>query len=159
MIVTVLVGITGGLLFVWANIPAGGLFGSLFAVLFFNLFTDKAKGLPRPARILTGAVMGTAVGSLVTRELVSQLGSSLIWAILFPVFIVTVGGIAGLILARMTGMDRLTALLATIPGGISEIAFISEQLGAETETVLGVQLVRKVLVVLITAGVFAWVVV
>ena len=102
--------------------------------------------------------MGTAVGSLVTRELVSQLGSSLIWAILFPVFIVAVGGVAGLLLARMTGMDRLTALLATIPGGISEIAFISEQLGAETETVLGVQLVRKVLVVLITAGVFVWVI-
>jgi membrane AbrB-like protein len=158
MIVTVLVGIAGGLLFVWANVPAGGLFGSLFAVLAFNLATDSAKDLPRPVRILTGALMGTAVGSLVTRELVSQLGSSLIWAILFPVFIVAVGGVAGLLLARMTGMDRLTALLATIPGGISEIAFISEQLGAETETVLGVQLVRKVLVVLITAGVFVWVI-
>jgi membrane AbrB-like protein len=158
MIVTVLVGIAGGLLFVWLNIPAGGLFGSLFAVLAFNLATDSAKDLPRPVRILTGALMGTAVGSLVTRELVSQLGSSLIWAILFPVFIVAVGGVAGLLLARMTGMDRLTALLATIPGGISEIAFISEQLGAETETVLGVQLVRKVLVVLITAGVFVWVI-
>lgn len=158
MIVTVLVGIAGGLLFVWANIPAGGLFGALFAVLAYNFITDQAKGLPRPVRVITGAVMGTAVGSLVTRELVTQLGSSLIWAFVFPVFIIIVGGIAGLILARMTGMDRLTALLATIPGGISEIAFISEQLGAETETVLGVQLVRKVLVVMITAGVFLWVV-
>lgn len=158
MILTVLIGVAGGLTFVWLNVPAGGLFGSLFAVLFFNLVTDKAKDLPRPVRLFTGAVMGTAVGSLVTRELVAQLGSSLIWAILFPVFIVAVGGVAGLILARMTGMDRLTALLATVPGGISEIAFISEQLGAETETVLGVQLVRKVIVVLITAGVFAWVV-
>jgi len=158
MIVTVLVGIAGGLGFVWLNVPAGGLFGSLFAVLTFNLITDKAKDLPRPVRVLTGALMGTAVGSLVTRELVSQLGSSLIYAIIFPVFIVVVGGIAGLILARLTGIDRLTALLATIPGGISEIAFISEQLGAETETVLGVQLVRKVVVVIITAAVFVWVV-
>lgn len=158
MIVTVLVGVTGGLTFVWLNVPAGGLFGSLFAVLVFNLVTDKAKDLPRPVRILTGALMGTAVGSLVTRELVSQLGASLVFAILFPVFIVIVGGLAGLLLARLTGIDKLTALLATCPGGISEIAFISNQLGAETETVLGVQLVRKVLVVIITAGVFAWVV-
>ncbi len=145
MLTTVLLGLVGGASLAATGMPAGGLIGSVAAVGTYSVWTDRAAKLPRWVRIVARVIMGTVIGSMVTRELLIELGPNVIWAVAFTVFILAIGAIAGLILSRATGMDRTTALMATCPGGMAEMAMISDQLGLRSELVLGVQLVRKIL--------------
>jgi uncharacterized protein len=61
----------------------------------------------------------------------------------------------GLLLRPTTGLDRRTALLASCPGGISEMVAMADESGADVELVLGVQLVRKLVVLVGVCAVVA----
>ena len=145
MFVTILLGVAGGGALAASGMPAGGLIGSVAAVGTYSIWTGRAAKLPRWVRIVARVIMGTVIGSMITRELLTELGFNVVWALVFTVFILGIGVIAGLVLSKVTGMDRTTALMATCPGGMAEMAMISDQLGLQSDIVLGVQLVRKIL--------------
>ena len=145
---TVVIGVTGGLVGVALGIPAGGLLGSVAAVGIYSVVTDRAVKLPLWVRIIARIIMGTVIGSLLTRELVMGLGWTVVWAVVFTLVMLVLGALGGLLLSRLTGIERKTALMATCPGGMSELTLLSDQLGTDTEVILGVQLVRKVLTIM-----------
>lgn len=151
MLTTVLLGMLGGAGVAATGMPAGGLLGSVAAVGTYSIWTGRAAKLPRWVRIVARVVMGTVIGSMITRELLAELGPNVIWALAFTVFILAVGGVAGVVLSRVTGMDLTTALMAACPGGMAEMAMIADQLGLKADVVLGIQLVRKILTII---GVF-----
>lgn len=142
-----MIGVAGGLLGHVLKLPAGALLGSLAAVATYSVCYDSAVvpgWLRSPSRVLIGAT----IGSLATPALLRSLGASVGWAVLCTTAVVAVGLALGLLLARMTGMDRRTALLASCPGGISEMVALAEESGADVELVLGIQVVRKLAVLI-----------
>ncbi len=145
---TLLVGVVGGLLGHILHVPAGALLGSLAAVAGYNVLSDGRAQVPgwlrSPSRILIGAT----IGSLATPALLQSLGASLGWAVVCTTAVVAAGLALGLLLAGTTGMDRRTALLASCPGGISEMVALAQESGADTELVLGIQVVRKLVVLI-----------
>ena len=145
MLRTIVVGVVGGLTLVALGVPAGGLLGSVGAVGAYSLLTDRAAKMPVPVRVIARIIMGTVIGSVLTRELLIDLGMNVLWAVLFTVVMLVVGVLAGLLLTWSTKIDRPTALMATCPGGMSELALLSDELAVRTEVVLGVHLVRKLL--------------
>jgi membrane AbrB-like protein len=145
---TLAVGTTGGLLGHVLNLPAGALLGSLAAVAGYNVLREGRAQVPRwlrsPSRILVGAT----IGSLATPALLRSLGASVGWAAAVTTAVVAAGLALGLLLARTTGMDRRTALLASCPGGIAEMVALAEQSRADVEVVLGIQLIRKLVILI-----------
>jgi membrane AbrB-like protein len=145
-LVTLAVGAAGGVLGHVLGIPAGALLGSLAAVAGYNVLRERQAAVPRwlrsPSRILVGAT----IGSLATPALLHSLGASVGWAAVITTAVVAVGLALGLLLARTTGIDRRTALLASCPGGLAEMVALAEQSRADAEVVLGIQVVRKLVI-------------
>ena len=145
---TLAVGAAGGLLGHVLNIPAGALLGSLAAVAVHNVLRNGQAHVPTwlrsPSRILVGAT----IGSLATPALLHSLGSSVGWAAAITTAVVAVGLALGLLLARTTGMDLRTALLASCPGGLAEMVALAEQSRADVQVVLGIQVVRKLVILI-----------
>jgi hypothetical protein len=54
----------------------------------------------------------------------------------------------GWVLAAVTGIDGITAYLATTPGGIDSVAIVALGSGADAALVLAVQMLRLLAVVL-----------
>ncbi len=148
---TAALGITGGLLFALADIPAGGVIGAVVFVGGYSLVRGDVVPLPRASRAAAAGLMGTVIGSMLTRQTLVDLGSGVLWAVGFTVVILAVGLVAAWVLERWTGMDRGTAILAACPGGMAEMSLLAEQLGADAPTVLGVHLVRKLLALVMLA--------
>ena len=102
----------------------------------------------RDADIGTGVVgnAGTSVLDQSTREVVLAMADRH-----GQVTTGQVGGslLVGLWFARVTGIDRRTALLGTCPGGMAEMVALAEESSARVDLVIGMHLVRKL--VLLTA--------
>lgn len=145
---TVSLGLTGGLLFTAAGIPAGGVIGAVTFVGGHGLLTGRGGPLPRGSSAVAAGLMGTVIGSMLTRSTLVDLGSGVLWAVAFTVAILAVGLLAAWPLRRWTGMDQRTAILAACPGGMAEMSLLAQQLGADAPTVLGVHLIRKLLALL-----------
>jgi membrane AbrB-like protein len=140
---TVLLGVVGGLAGHWSGFPTGALLGALVTVGTINLVSGDRVRLPEPFGITARAMMGTVIGSLVTVGLISRIGVNLRWAVLYTALVIILGLLIGFVLYRITDMDLRTALTGTAPGGLPEMVALAEDVGARTDLVLGLHLVRK----------------
>ena len=138
------------------GVPSAALFAALAVGIAYALLFGDAHPLKPPARVLTfgQVVIGVALGAQLTSETLSAVVGD--W---LPIAIVTVATllisvVAGLLLARATGLDRPTALLGLIAGGASGIVAMSDELGADARLVAFMQYLR-VLIVVVTAPLVA----
>src|SRR5262249_49741668 len=58
-----------------------------------------------------------------------------------------VGAIGGLLYMRLTGIDRVTAFFATVPGGVVETTTIAPHYGGQLEPIMVAQTTRVALIV------------
>lgn len=152
---TIVLGIIGGLVGHVSGLPAGPLLGAIIAVGLFNFSTGRSAPLPgwfsASARILIGAV----IGSLVTRQLMVELGRTAGWALLFAVIVIIVGLVSGYLIHRVTGLELRTAMIGSCPGGMPEMAALAQEVGAQADVVLGIHLARKIVALSAIAVVIA----
>lgn len=147
----VLGGSVGAALLALLHVPAGALLGAILGSA-----AVKRLGAGGPATrlptvvsatglVLLGGVAGASLdaGSLAALNRVSL---PLALAVLFLIF---ANIVLAAVLVRYHGIDRLTAVLACAPGGVSEIAVTAQALGARTEIVFAVHAVRVLVVVLV----------
>lgn len=62
----------------------------------------------------------------------------------------------GLVLARVTGVDRLTAYLATTPGGLFAVLATAADSGSDVTYVLAVQVIRVFAMLLFAPVLARW---
>lgn len=138
----------GALLLTALHVPAGGLFG---AVLGSGLFSwiESSGPLPEPYRFAGLALIGTIAGASVRPELGAMLVHLALPVTVAVALLIAVWLSLTRLLVRTTGMDRPTALLSTVPGGLSLISAVVDQTKADLQTVLAVHLVRVLIVVVL----------
>ena len=144
----------------WAGtrfrLPAGALLGPL--ILGVGLEELGVVSLAWPPGVPQAAflVIGLWVGLLFDRASVKRAGR------LFPVVLATAAGLVvacaglGWLLTALTGIDGITAYLATAPGGIDSVAIMALGSGADAPLVLAVQMLRLLAVVLAGALLGRW---
>jgi uncharacterized protein len=144
----------------WAGtrlrLPAGALLGPLIVGVGLEelglVRLAWPPGVPQAAFL----VLGLWVGLLFDRASLKAAGR------LFPIFLVSAAGLVaacaglGWSLAALTGIDGLTAYLATTPGGIDSVAVMALGSGADAPLVLAVQTLRLFAVVLAGALLGRW---
>lgn len=158
-LLTVLIGLGGAYLGLILKIPTGPLVGSMVAVGIAN-----ASGIVNISQLPPGLtfglqlVLGITLGSRLNPESWVTLKS--IWSPVLICTVITIGTglISGLLLSHWLGMERLTALLSTAPGGISGMSLIALDLGAESSTVVIMHLARLISVILLVPLFVRWVV-
>lgn len=128
----------------------GGFIGPLLALLLARLV-----GLPPlevPTVLVSGAllIIGTSIGAQFDRERMTGFGRNLGIGIGLMIGLIILCSALGYGLHRVTGIDRLTALLATAPGGMEVLTGAALEVGANAPLVLTVQLARLFTLVLVT---------
>ncbi len=136
----------GGFLFSSLEIPLAWILGAMVgSAIWTNLFGagGKTKYVRRTGQVIVGAATGAILTPAMLGELVELLPAMLGAAVLANV----VGVLLSFPLARLARVDRRTALLSTIPAGMSEMASLAREVGAKAEVVTVVHTLRVVLVV------------
>jgi len=139
----------GGWLGVRLNLPAGALVGAMIVGLAPGLLGFGP--LAWPAFVLAGAylLLGARVGARFDRSIMRTLWTLLPFVLGFIVALSLICAGIGWALARVTGLDLLTALLATSPGGIDAATIAALDTGADVTMVASIQMARLLLMVLV----------
>lgn len=139
--ISLIIGTLGGGFGYFLKIPAGAMSCSMLAVAFYNVKTEQAY-MPLPLRKIIQAVGGGLIGSRVTMEDVLGLKE-----LFFPILVIVFGFalmnvLVGFFLYRTTKFSLPTSLLSAAPGGMSDIAIIAGDLGANGPQVAMMQFLR-----------------
>jgi membrane AbrB-like protein len=143
---TLAAGVAGGFAARYAHLPLPWLLGSLATIMALSLAGAPVRLIPwgRPAGTL---VVGASTGLQFTATVVAKL-LTLLPLIIAAAFLSTiVGAIGGLLYMRLTGVDRVTAFFATVPGGVVETMNVAPQYGGHLEPIMVAQTTRVALIV------------
>jgi membrane AbrB-like protein len=143
---TLAAGVVGGAVARLAHLPLPWLLGSLFTIMALSLWGAPVKLISwgRPAGTL---VVGASTGLQFTATVVAKLVTLLPLIIAGALLSTLVGAIGGLIYMRLSGVDRVSAFFATVPGGVVETLNVAPQYGGQLEPIMVAQTTRVALIV------------
>ena len=101
--------------------------------------------IKRGIQILIGAV----VGSGMTMDNVLGLKNLIVPAVMVAIFLLTIGIFIGFLLNKIWNIDINTALVATSPGGLTEMSLIASDVGADVSVVTSLHFARILAVIII----------
>lgn len=143
---SILAAVAAALLFDRLRVPAGALFGAMVAAVALNLGGMAVAETPEWLRFASYAVLGWILGSQITRDTLVTLRAALVPVAVIVVSLLVAGALVAIGL-RLAGIDAATAFLAASPGGISQMAAISVEIGANAPLVVTAHLVRVAVVI------------
>ena len=148
------VGLIGGVIAATSHVPLPWIIGPLVAVAASRFAGLEVSAFPG-GRQAGQWIIGTVLGLYFTPE-VSAIVGRLWWLlILAGGFALALGYLSGLLLHAMTGVDKTTAVFASVPGGAAEMSVLGERYGARVDVVAAAQSLRIMLVVLTVPTAFA----
>jgi hypothetical protein len=128
------------------GVPGGTIAFSMIGAAVYNIVSGKGYmplRLRRFVQFFAGALTGCTVG----REQVLQMVQLYQVVILAVVSFIALDLVAGWLIARWTDMDLISALFACAPGGLTDMALIAEDMGADSVKVAGMHMLRLVSVI------------
>jgi membrane AbrB-like protein len=105
--------------------------------------------VPTALENLGYALIGIRVGLRFTRASLASIARLLPLACGLIVLVIAACALLGTVLARVTGVDQLTAYLATTPGGLFAVLATAADSGSDVTYVLAVQVIRVVAMLLV----------
>jgi membrane AbrB-like protein len=138
-----------------AGLPSAFLFGSLVVGLAFALAAPGRVELPRITFTSAQALLGVVLGAYLQASSLEALAQDWLPVALVSAATLAISLVASKIVARLTGLDPVTATLGLVAGGASGIVSMAEELGADDRLVAFMQYARVLIVVLATPLVVA----
>ncbi len=149
LLLTVVIGLAGGLIFVAVHMPLPWLLGPMTALLVGARFCKKIQ-LYWPSRLRGWGliVVGYSSGSSISRGTLSQIAKDLPWMLFMTIAIIAVAALAAFIVSKLSEVDYPSTLVAGFPGGLTQLITLSEELdGVDCTVVTFFQVVRVILIV------------
>jgi len=137
----------GGVVFLLLGLPIPLLIGPMLGCLVAALIGLRLKGFDKIS-ILMRTVLGVAIGSTFTPEIlseISQLGASLI---IIPLFLVVVCAV-GYFYFKALGFDTGTSYYSSIPGGLVEMLLFGDKAGANVRALSLIHATRVLVIMLV----------
>jgi uncharacterized protein len=141
---TLVIGVAGGALFWWAELPGGLISGAMIAVATAGV-AGRKMGLPQPLAHVVLMTLGLSLGAMVSPALIRNLSTYPLTIALLAAatFCATFG--SSLYLQRIHGWDRTSALLAGSPGALSQIVMLATEKNADVAGIAVVQIMRVII--------------
>ncbi|SNT14303.1 hypothetical protein SAMN05446037_104424 [Anaerovirgula multivorans] len=149
-------GVLLGTLFIYLEIPAGGLIGSIIGVGISSVMLKKSAYLPKHIHLVAQIGIGISVGLKFTEETLHQLRQLIGPMIILPFFMVISGIILAFIIKSITKWDISTCLLCSAPAGLSQMIIVAEDIDCDIFMVSFFQTTRLLTIYLILPQVFTW---
>jgi membrane AbrB-like protein len=123
--------------------PATALLGPLLVAVAISASGVLGQvSVPAALANLGYALIGIRVGLRFTRASLRSIARLLPLSVVLIVLVIAACGLLGLLLSEVTGVDRLTAYLATTPGGLFAVLATAADSGSDVTYVLAVQVIR-----------------
>ena len=132
------------------GLPSSALFGALLVGVGAALLAPDRLGVPPSLFTAAQAVAGVVLGTFLDRQSLDALEAGWLPLALVTAATLAISLAAGMLLARVTGLDLPTAALGMVAGGASGIVGISDELGADDRLVAFMQYLRVLVIVALT---------
>lgn len=142
-LLTLLIGLAVGYIFLKLKVPGGMMVGSIVAVAIFNITTNSAY-MPYSGRLAAQIIAGAFIGVGIEKGDLIRLKSIFKPALTLLIGMLILNVISGFLIYYTSPLDLVTSLMCAVPGGISDIPIISVDMGADSSTVAIMQFVRLV---------------
>jgi len=146
--VTFLVGSVGAFIGKKIKIPGGYMIGPLIIVSILSVCTPFAE-MPQVVRPFIQIVAGAYIGSGIRRTDIQGMKKIIKPIMIALSLLVVTMAISASLLFLIFNFDLASALLSSVPGGISDITLLSYEFGADISTVAVIQTMRLFLVLTI----------
>jgi membrane AbrB-like protein len=149
------VGLVGAATFVWLRVPAGAIVGSMAVVVLCRV---SGVGLMKPPpllRLVALLGMGAYVGAGFSDQTLTQLREIAPAAVVVTAATVASGVALARVLRDWAGLDPATALLACAPAGVTQMAVVADEIGADVLVVTLFQLTRLMVCVFVLPVLFS----
>ncbi|WP_139492570.1 AbrB family transcriptional regulator [Brevibacillus dissolubilis] len=147
---TYLVALVGALLFTWLNVPLSWMLGSITAVMIWRGMTKRPLYAPPLLRTISFLFLGYMLGTSFTRDTAWQILIQAPYMLLITVTVVVLSVSMGYWVAKKSGINPVTGVFGSIPGGLSHIVLLSEEEeDADTTVVTFMQTIRLFAVIFI----------
>ena len=134
-----------------AGVPGPALFAALLVGMAWALLVRRPRlEVPAPAFTAAQAIVGVEIGLYLQLDTLSAVSDDWLAVALVSLGTLAATLIAGLALARVSGLDAPTASLGMVAGGATGIVAMSRELGADDRLVAVMQYLRLFAIVMIT---------
>lgn len=145
---TVAVAAAGSFLFYRLKIPAGALIGAIIFTAVFHIATGMGA-FPGIMKTVMQAIAGAFIGQRITRRDIRELRRTLVAGAVMFLFMIGYTLVVGHLVNTMTELDLPTALVCSMPAGLSDTAIISADLGANATQTTVVHTIRTLFAILL----------
>lgn len=142
-------GAAGGLLGKKLRVPAGAMIGAVLAVVLLNNLSGQSMHYPPQWRTAVQILSGSIIGCRFTRKDLREMKTMVLPALILVVMLFGFNLLFAFFISYVSPLGMMTALFASAPGGVTDLALIAADFGADTEIVTLLQLVRFVFVILL----------
>lgn len=144
--ITTLIATIAGLIGYKLKIPAGTMTFSMVAIGVLNIFTGRGY-MPLNIRRMTQVFAGALIGEKMTFADMMALKGIVVPALILLIGIILVNLCIGIFISKVSDLELITSLLASAPGGVSDMALIAKDLGGDGPKVAILQLARYVCII------------
>ncbi|WP_291637464.1 AbrB family transcriptional regulator [Clostridium sp.] len=148
LMITICVALVAGFIGYITKIPAGAMTFAMLSVGALNVFFNKGY-MPINMKRATQVFAGILIGQRMMYSDLIALKSVMLPAFILLVGIIVVNICIGFLITKVSGLELITSLLASAPGGLSDMAIIAKDLGGDGPKVALLQLVRYVTIIAI----------
>jgi membrane AbrB-like protein len=120
------------------------MLGALIGAALFNIFSGGRAWVPDQTKLLVQIIAGSFIGLAMERRDLARLPK-----LLKPMLVMGFGFLilnisAGFLMAALSPLDLVTALMSAVPGGVNETPVIAADMGADAPKVAVMQTLRLI---------------
>ncbi len=142
-LLVLLVAAVGGIIGLKLKLPAGAMLGAMIAVAIFTVTTD-IQATPAWFKVVAQIIAGAYIGTGMTKESIAGLKRLLAPAAFLIAGMLVINFITGMLLYAISPLDLCTSMFSCVPGGMTDVAIIADDLGANAPVVSVFQICRMV---------------
>ena len=143
ILLTACTAVLGGCAGLKLRLPAGALIGAMASTAAMNLLFQAAY-MPTEVKFFTQVATGVYIGAKISRSNLGDLRSILRPALVLLAIMLSFAAAMGTLIYSISSLSVPTALFAMAPGGITDMALIAEEMGADSVKVAGMHIVRLI---------------
>ncbi len=149
-LLTILIATSGGVLFTLIHSPLPWLLGALVSTVAAIFLGCNRLWIPSWFRKAGLIIVGITLGLRMTRDIWQTMADHIGLMLIATVITVIFGILNAWLLHRVYNVDATTSLFSNIPGGLSEMVTIGQNLGGNLQIITIFHSIRVVMIVVVT---------
>ncbi|TMU84811.1 AbrB family transcriptional regulator [Bacillus sp. BHET2] len=147
-LLTFVVGVIGGGVFTFLHLPLSWLLGSMISVFLMNKWTRLELAWPVYFRDLGLIIVGYAIGQSFSQKTMIEIFTQLPSMLTMSITIIVFSMVLAYITSKMTGVGLSSTITGSIPGGLSQMVALGEEMKNIDLTVVTILQVIRLLSVI-----------